>query len=376
MRYLPILIFCCGVLLAPTAGAAGQSAGEVSESSQFPSLISAVRLTGPIDLCGERVPIDEPEVRERLEKELLLSIWDRAQIVLWIKRCGRYLPYIEKMLRENGMPDDLKYVAVVESSLLPHIGSHAGAVGYWQFIGSTAVKYGLTVDRDFDDRRNIFSSTLAAIRYFKDLHAEFNSWTLAVAGYNMGEAGLRRRIESQGTDNFYHLYLPTETQRHILKIVAVKLILSNPRKYGFHFTSEDLYAPAPADRVQVRCPREIPIRLIADAANTYFKKIKDLNPEIRGYDMPVGTHSILVPRGSGDGFSQRFASRLQRWESEQEASRRREPGRRVYVVRRGDSLSRIAEHHGVALADLIRWNNLSRSKPIYPGQRLVIHGGR
>ncbi len=375
MRYLPILIFCCGVLALPS-GAAGQSADEISDVSQFPSLISAVRLTGPIDLCGERVPIDEPEIRERMEKELLLLIWNRAQIVLWLKRSGRYMPYIEKMLRENGMPDDLKYVAVVESSLLPHIGSHAGAVGYWQFIGSTALRYGLTVDQDFDDRRNIFSSTQAAIRYFKDLHAEFNSWTLSIAAYNMGEAGLRRRIEAQGTDNFYHLYLPQETQRHILKIAAVKLILSNPRKYGFHFTSEDLYVPAPADRVQVRCPREVPIRLIADAANTYFKKIKDLNPELRGYDMPVGTHSILVPRGGGDGFSQRFARVLQKWESEQAAASRNNPGRRFYVVRRGDSLSRIAERYGVALADLIRWNNLSRSKPIYPGQRLVIHGGR
>ena len=375
MRYLPILIFCCGVLALP-AGAAGQGADEITDPSRFPSLISAVRLTGPIDLCGERVPIDEPEVRERLEKELLLSVWNRAQIVLWLKRSGRYMPYIEKMLRENGLPDDLKYAAVVESSLLPHIGSHAGAVGYWQFIRSTAVRYGLKVDRDFDDRRNIFSSTLAAIRYFQKLHAEFNSWTLSVAAYNMGEAGLRRRIKSQGTDNFYHLYLPQETQRHILKIVAVKLILSNPRKYGFHFTAEDLYEPAPADRVQVRCPQEVPIRLIADAANTYFKKIKDLNPEIRGYDMPVGTHSILVPRGSGKGFSQRFAEVVRRWEAEQEATSRSEPGRRVHVVSRGDNLSRIAERYGVALSDLIRWNNLSRSKPIYPGQRLVIHGGR
>jgi len=115
----------------------GTSHGQTLEPASFPSLISSVRLQGPLDFCGERVPIETQEVRERFEKELLLSLWDRPQVVLWLKRSSRYFPHIEKMLKESGLPEDLKFVAIAESGLRPHIGSKKGAIGFWQFMKDT-----------------------------------------------------------------------------------------------------------------------------------------------------------------------------------------------------------------------------------------------
>ena len=125
-------------------------------------------------------------MRERFEKEFLLSLGNSVQVILWLKRSRRYLPYIGKMLKQNGLPDDLKYVAVAESALRPHAGSKKGAMVFWQFMRSTGRTYGLTIDRKKDERRNFYRSTDAAIKYFKYLHNEFGSWTLSAAAYNMG----------------------------------------------------------------------------------------------------------------------------------------------------------------------------------------------
>ncbi|NJL58559.1 MAG: transglycosylase SLT domain-containing protein [Desulfobacteraceae bacterium] len=301
-----IIIVLCGILLTTSAAFA-----EPVKDNAFASyLLSNTRITGPLDFCGEKVPIDDPEIRENLEKEMLLFLGDPAQVILWLKRASRYMPYIERMLKQNNMPDDLKYVAVIESSLLPHAGSVKHAIGFWQFIQETGQRYGMNISSEIDERRSIFTSTIAAIRYFKKLYDDFGSWTLAAAGYNMGEAGLKNNIAFQETNDYYRLYLPLETQRYIFRIVAAKLILSDPKKYGFHLERDDLYAPADFDRVQIECPEDMPVTVIAKAANTYFKTIKDLNPEIRGKAMPGGSHSILIPKGSGDGFASRYANLL------------------------------------------------------------------
>lgn len=360
-RYMAI------VFLALIAAAPAAAEPTPSETSEFPSLISAVRVRPPLDFCGEPVPLDEFEVRERLEKELLLTLWDRAQVILYLKRMGRYFPYIEKALERAGLPDDLKYVAVAESALLPHIGSSAGAVGYWQFIPSTGRRYGLQIDGEKDQRRNLFSATRAAVSYFAKLYADFNSWTLAAAAYNMGEAGLSRRIEQQGTRNYYHLYLPLETQRYVFRILAAKLILENPGRFGFHLEPEDYWPPLQFDRVEVEISEETPIRLIADAAGTHFKKIKDLNPEIRGSSLARGRHSLLIPDGAAGRFQARLPSLLEKYRASRGGGRRT-----VHVVRSGEFLSGIAERYRVPLSALLRWNGLNRDSTIHPGQRLVI----
>jgi hypothetical protein len=361
MRYFFLML----LIGLSAAGIARGQEHAISESSSFPPLMASIRITEPLDFCGEPVDLDNQEVRERLEKELLITIWDRPQVILWIKRSTRYLPIIEKMLRENEMPEDLKYVAIVESALRPHVGSHKGAIGFWQFLKSTGQKYGLRINEEIDERRNIFASTLAAINYFKALYAMLNSWTLSAAAYNMGELGLQSEIVFQKTTDYYQLYLPLETQRYIFRIISAKIIFSDPQRFGFRFTEADLYPPLQFDRVHIESFQDTPIQVIARAANTHFKVIKDLNPEIRGHFLAAGTHSLLIPKGAESGFHARLKQLVQQWLAENQE--------RVYVVKEGDNLTTIAERFNVPLPALLIWNRLNGKQPIHPGDRLVIY---
>ncbi|MBN2060655.1 MAG: transglycosylase SLT domain-containing protein [Deltaproteobacteria bacterium] len=360
MKYLLLSFFLSLLPLQSTYA-------ESIEIADIPSLISSLKFEKHIEFCGEKVPIENSEVLERFEKELLLSLWDRAQIILWLKRSSRYMPHIEHVLKENGMPEDLKYVPVVESALLPHLGSSKGAMGFWQFIAATGRRYGLVIDKNIDERRNIFASTAAAVLYLRELHEMFKSWTLAVAAYNMGEKGLMSEILEQDTGDYYQLYLPLETQRYVFRILSVKLILANPEKYGFKLSKDDYYTPLEFDQVQITCPHDLPIRIIAKAGNTFFKVIKDLNPEIRGYFLAEGTHNILIPKGASAGFEARYQDFLNK-----HLTARKEG---VYVVKKGDSLSSIAKNFDIPLASLLLWNQLDPQRPIHPGDRLIIYKG-
>jgi hypothetical protein len=358
MKWTFIILMC--VVLFPWSAAYGQ--GPNLSSPSF--LVSSLKIGGPLDFCGERVPIETQEVRERLEKELLLTLWNQPQVILWLKRSRRYFPYIEEKLKDGGVPDDLKYVAIAESALQPHAGSPKGAMGFWQFIESTGQKYGLVINKHIDQRRNIFASTQAAIRYFKYLYETFGSWTLAAAAYNMGEDGLMAEIMTQGTDNFYLLHLPLETQRYILRIVVVKLIASDPQRYSFQLSEEDYYPPLAFDRIQIELFKDVPLRLIAQAAGTHFKTIKDLNPEIRGHYLPAGRHGILLPRGASKDFQVRFQPLLKNLGVDERD--------RIYVVKKGDTLTSIAERFNVPLSALIIWNRLDPRAHLRPGDQLVI----
>ncbi len=333
--------------------------------ASLPSLISATRIEGPVNFCGELVPLDSAEVRERLEKELLLILWNRPQVILWLKRATRYFPHIERTLAQQNMPEDLKYIAMIESALLPHAGSSKGAIGYWQFIKSTGRSYGLTIDRNIDERRNFFASTKAAVSYLKELHGLFDSWTLAAAAYNVGEDRIQNEKTKQKVDNYYDFYLPLETQRYIFKIVAIKLIFSNPSRYGFHLQAEDYYPPISFDRVKLTLSNRTPLYIVAQAAGTHFKHIKDLNPEIRGHDLLKGEHIIAVPEGSGGNFHPRFTGLAEKWQQEYKMH--------IYIVKKGDNLSSIAERFEVALPSLMAWNGLSLNSFIHPGEKLVIY---
>lgn len=343
-------------------------AEELNESPAlpgYPSLIDSLRTQSAVDFCGETVPLEIQDIRERLEKEMLLTLADRPQVILWLKRAPRFLPIIEKMLAERNLPDDLKYVAIAESALRPHVGSPAGAIGFWQFMHATARNYGLAVNSDIDERRNIYKSTRAAIAYFEDLYADLGSWTLAAAAFNMGEEGLKSEILLQKTNDYHRLYLPLETQRYIFRIISAKLILKNPHKYGFQLTEEDLYPPLEFDQVEIQCTQRTPIRLIAQAAGTYFKKIKDLNPDIRGYYLPQGTHPILVPRGAAQNFYTRYEKAFREWQEN--------PDRQVYVVKPGDNLYSIAAFYQVPLPAILIWNDLDPRKHIHPDDQLIIY---
>lgn len=361
-----LLKVMAGILCMVLMAAGDDTCAQKLTASEYPSLISAIRQESPLFFCDEKVPLDQQTVRERFEKELLLSLWDRAQAILWMKRASRYFPHIEKMLKQHQLPADLKYVAIVESALQPHVGSSKGALGFWQFTKSTGRNYGLTINSEIDERRNIFTATNAAMTYFKALYDLFGSWTLAAAAYNVGENRIETEIIIQQSRDYYQLYLPLETQRYIFKIIAAKLILSAPGKYGFDLGEKDSYPRLQFDRVQLETGQKIPIQVIAQAAETNFKAIKDLNPQIRGYYLGEGTHEILVPKGAGKAFRLRYEQLLGQWIKEREKS--------LYVVRKGDNLSSIANRFNVPLNALFIWNEaVGMNADIYPGDQLIVY---
>lgn len=358
---MPMILFW---LFIGAASFASPALGNPSAPANVPALLSATARHQALTLCDEPVPLERQEVRERFEKEFLLNLGDPPQVILWLKRTRRYLPHITQRLKDHRMPDDLKYLAIAESALNPHAGSPKGAMGYWQFMPQTARRYGLVVNDHVDQRRNFQAATDAALRYLTELHETFGSWSLAIAAYNMGEEGLWAEILEQETRDYYQLYLPLETQRFIFRILAIKLILSEPERYGFDLSEADYYPETPSDTITLDCFQEVPIRLIAKASGTVFKQIKDLNPEIRGHYLEAGRYSLNLPAGAAEGFQPRFEKLLKAYL----ASR---PNRSV-TVQPGDNLSAIAEKFGVPLKALLIWNRIEMAQAIHPGQSLII----
>jgi len=359
------LFFLTCLVCAPAPARAQRPAMiEPMQEARFPSLESAIRIKGPLDFCGEFVPLHLPEVRERLEKELLLMLWDRAQAILWLKRSGRYFPHIETVLRGASMPDDLKYIAVIESALKPHAGSSRGARGVWQFIASTARKYGLTVGRAIDDRRNFHLATRAAARYLRDLRDRFGSWTMACAAYNMGENGLEKQVRKQEVKDYYRLHLPAETQRYVLRAIAAKLIMSDPARYGFDLRPGDFYTPTKFDRIKLKAKHLTPVTIVAKAAGTYYKTIRDLNPQLLGDIIPKGEHILFLPEGASEAFADKYHPLITRYRKQLQPD--------TYVVQNGDSLTAIARKHGMSLWQLCKLNKLTTKSTIRPGQKLYL----
>ena len=334
------------------------------QEETIPPLFESLRLEQPLSFCGETVPMEDSEVRERMEKELLISLWARDQAILWLKRSTRYLPAIEAMLSQAGLPDDLKYIALAESALRPHVGSPKGAIGFWQFLPETGRLYGLTINDQIDQRRSLSASTKAAAGYFSKLYEEFGSWSLAAAAYNMGEEGLQAEILAQGVSNFYRLYLPLETQRYLFRVLSAKLILENPERYGFHLKEKDYYPPIRFTTVELTCYEETSLRVVAQAAQTYFKRIKDLNPELRGHYLAAGAYTLAVPENTPPGFQKRFDKLHQEWSQKRQEQ--------IYIVQPGDNLSTIAESFQLPLAAILIWNRIDINSPIHPGDRLII----
>ncbi|MBU2621507.1 MAG: LysM peptidoglycan-binding domain-containing protein, partial [Proteobacteria bacterium] len=216
-----------------------------------------------------------------------------------------------------------------------------------------------------DERRNFFTSTQAALSYLKNLYGMLGSWTLAAAAYNMGEEGLLAEMHEQETVDFYRLYLPNETQRYIFRIISIKLIMQDPARYGFNLTDKDYYPPIAFDRITLECTKEIPLKLIAKAANTSFKEIKDLNPEIRGYFLLKGNHTILIPKGASESFAGRYEKLINAFFYDQD--------KHVYVVKKGDTLYSIARMFDIPVLSISIWNKLDKKLMIRPGDRLVIY---
>lgn len=252
-----------------------------------------------VSLCGEQIPLENRHVWEMLDRELTISVWRRSQVLLWLKRAGRYFPYIEAKLAEADMPLDLKYLAIAESNLLTTIRSRKGAVGMWQLITKTAKRNGLRVDLKIDERRSFERSTEAAIKYLKSLKEMFGTWALALAAYNCGEKRMEKEIEEQKIRDYYRLNLPLETEQFIFRIIAIKIIMENPAGYGYMIPTEHIYQPILYNSVPVKVDISLPIIELAQTMDIDFKTIKEINPHILGYDLPKGSYIINVPSRFG-----------------------------------------------------------------------------
>jgi membrane-bound lytic murein transglycosylase D len=357
----------------------------------------------------------------------------RDRFQLWLNRSGRYVPLMTQIFRDDGLPEDLVFVSLIESGFNPYAYSRSHAVGAWQFMKGTGLKYGLRIDRYIDERRDVVKSTHAAAAYLKDLYAMFNSWPLALASYNGGEGRVGRAMKRTNAEDFWELrttrHLHPETRNYVPKFMAATIIAKNPAKYGFT-TQYD--PPLAYDEVVIKRPTDL--RVIAKVASVTYGELKYLNPELRQSVTPLGydAYRLKLPLGTRAVFEQNFAKlpewsktvwmrhTIRRGETLSSIARRfgtstavlrdmnqlsgdrirvgatmlvptgsaspqyaGTPARRkvspaasapktTYRVRRGDTLWNISQKFDVSLSELRAWNGLSRRDGIQAGQRLVL----
>jgi membrane-bound lytic murein transglycosylase D len=195
-----------------------------------------------LEFAGEKIPSENSDIFERIEREFLSNTYWHTATVLAVKRASRWFPVIEPILKKNNIPDDFKYLCVAESNL-ENVTSPAGAVGFWQFVEATGKKYGLEINNTIDERYHVEKATEAACKFLRDSYSMFGSWVSAAASYNLGQSGMNLQLERQKTRNYFNLVLNSETSRYVSRIIALKYILLEPSKYGFDIGEDELYKP-------------------------------------------------------------------------------------------------------------------------------------
>ena len=252
-----------------------------SPTEDFPQGYRIVNpeVPGYLVFAGERIPTENYEVKERIEREFIVNTYWHSATMLAVKSANRWFPVIEPILKAHNIPDDFKYLCVAES-YLRNVISPAGATGFWQFMKETGKKYGLEIRSQIDERYNLEKSTAAACNYLKDAYEMFGTWTMAAASYNMGTNGARNQMQRQKTNSYYNLVLNEETSRYIARIVALKYIIQNPAKYGFDIKPGELYHPLKSYKVNL----DSSVTDFADFAALYninYKILKMYNPWLR-----------------------------------------------------------------------------------------------
>jgi hypothetical protein len=253
-----------------------------------------IRVEGELYFAGERVPLEDPDVRERLDRELLINLYRHSNTLLDIKLANRFFPEIEKIMTEEGVPTDFKYMPMIESDFRDAY-SNAGASGFWQFVPATAKQYGLEVNDKIDERYNVERSTRAACAYLKAAKERLGSWTAAAASYDFGMEGISGKMQSQHTSNYYDLWITIETSRYVFRMLAMKVIMANPEKAGYHITDDDLYQPFQYKTVEV----DTTVNDLATFAEQYglkYKELKLLNSWMRNSSLPNAAHKTYQVR--------------------------------------------------------------------------------
>ena len=237
------------------------------------------KLPDNLSFAGEKMPLENFDTRESLDREILTSAYRHSSTIMIIKRANRYLPVIEKILKENNIPDDLKYLVAAESEF-SNVVSPSGATGFWQIMAATGKEEGLEINNVVDERYHLEKSTEFACRYFRKSYEKYGNWTLAAASYNGGRAAIDEQIAIQKENNYYDLLLAEETARYIFRAAAYKLVISNPKEFGFDLDKSDLYPEL--DYYEVKIDTAISdFSAFAKKYGTNYKMLKFLNPWLR-----------------------------------------------------------------------------------------------
>lgn len=292
-----LIIMFGGLGISSISDHAGESRDEGADKGrQMNYSLFMPEIPSELDFAGEPVPVENFDTRESLDRELLVNTYWHSQTIQLIKRAHRYFPVIEKILRENNIPDDFKYVSLAESGLL-NVTSPAGAVGYWQFLKGTARDYGLEVNDEVDERYHLEKSTEAACRYIREAHDQFGNWTLVAASFNIGKKGLLRQMDIQKESSYYDLLLGDETGRYVFRLLAMKLILNNPERYGFDLNTNELYPTI--DTYVVKVDSTVSdFAQFAKHFGTHYKMLKYFNPWLRKpylTNKAGRTYTIVLP---------------------------------------------------------------------------------
>jgi membrane-bound lytic murein transglycosylase D len=245
--------------------------------------ISLPKIPSELTFCGEPVPLQDPDIKERLERELIINMNKHASTILILKESGRWKSYLQAILDSAAVPQEFFYLAVIESELDPMSRSSAGATGFWHFMVSTAQEYGLEISDYVDERRDPEKSTRAASEFFKKAYKKYGSWTLAAAAFNRGSKGIENALNGQHTNNYYQLYLNEETARYVFRILALKLIIEAPEKYGYSLTASDYYRPVEYKTIIINeSIQDLP--QFAKSLDVSYQTLKEHNPWIQNTD--------------------------------------------------------------------------------------------
>ncbi len=290
----PLIYFASGLLIgmlvitgiATKKADPGTTPVQISPDGRPQYKWYAPLLPSGLDFAGEIVPLDRWEVRERLDREILVNTYLHGSQLYILKLQGRYFPIIEAKLKANGVPDDFKYVCVAESALQQNALSGVGAASFWQFMKDTGPRYGLEINDEVDERFNAPKATDAACKYFKEAYAKFGTWTAAAASYNCGMAGYNNQAEFQGATNYYDLIFPDETNRYLFRILALKYLLSNAKNFGMMIESGEAYKPLQSRVVSVEKTIDN-LAEFAKANNSTYKMLKIYNPWLRAHKLTV-----------------------------------------------------------------------------------------
>lgn len=268
------------------------------KSNQLPQIVRAVDLTGPFNFAGEDVPMSDFDVKERLDHELLRNAYFHRNTLLLLKRRARFFPTIERILAEEGVPQDLKYLAVAESGLNNAVSS-AGAKGVWQFMSPTGKSYGLEINAEVDERFHLEKATRAACKYLKDYYKEFGDWRWVAAAYNMGGPNVRKWRGRQNADTVFDLDINKETMAYLFRIVALKTIMEDPESFGYFITADDMYPSLDNYRTITVSKSIADVGAFAEQHGTTYRKLKVYNPWMVAGNLPISTgnsYDIRIPQ--------------------------------------------------------------------------------